>query len=375
MNWQDKRVKIMAVFLVVLTAVIGFRIVNNLISAKNRAASVAQGKAIAVPVAKATRGTISPILKFSGSLEPIWQADIAPKIQGRIEKILVEEGQKVEAGTALAILDRGELYAAATAAEGSVFDARAALEQAETTLARNEALFAQGAVSQSALDSARFTRDMAVGKLKAATGNYENAASRMEGTNIVTPQAGYVVKRYHQEGYFAAAGSLLFNVADISTLVAKINIPEGQVAMLAEGATAKIEIPSLSGVEVQGVLTKIAKVADMPARTFAAEVSINNEEGRLRGGIYGNVIIRTSPKANALIIPQSAIVMREDQRTVLVVDANNIAQRKVIATGYIGDGIAEVLGGLDENELIITGGQNKVREGSTVKLDEGGITQ
>ena len=64
--------------------------------------------------------------------------------------------------------------------------------------------------------------------------------------------------------------------------------------------------------------------------------------------------------------------MREDQRTVFVVDKDNFVQRKVLTTGYIGDGIVEVLGGLDENERVVTGGQNKIREGSKVKFSEDG---
>ncbi|MPM70314.1 Multidrug resistance protein MdtA [bioreactor metagenome] len=128
----------------------------------------------------------------------------------------------------------------------------------------------------------------------------------------------------------------------------------------------------MPGQKFQGKVTKIAAVADAPGRTFAAEVSIPNPDGRLRGGVYANVYIHANDKPNALVIPQSAIVMREDQRTVFVVDKDNFVKRKVLTTGYIGDGIVEVFEGLEENDRIVIGGQNKIREGSKVKIDEEG---
>ena len=97
-----------------------------------------------------------------------------------------------------------------------------------------------------------------------------------------------------------------------------------------------------------------------------------NADGRLRGGVYANVYIHASDKPNALVIPQSAIVMREDQRTVFVVDKDNFVKRKVLTTGYIGDGIVEVFEGIEESDRIVIGGQNKIREGSKVKIDEEG---
>ncbi|MEG2344037.1 MAG: efflux transporter periplasmic adaptor subunit, partial [Acidaminococcaceae bacterium] len=110
-------------------------------------------------------------------------------------------------------------------------------------------------------------------------------------------------------------------------------------------------------------------------RTFVAEVAIPNAKGQLRGGLYANVQLETLEKTNVLTIPQTAIVMREDQRTVLVVGEDNSIQRKVLVTGYIGDGLVEVLSGIDETDRIVVGGQNKIREGSKVKINEDGSLQ
>ena len=366
MNWHDKRVKYVLIGSFIVLGIIVFQIVNKLVVASNKAKSVTGKAAVQVATTFPTRGTINPVVKLSGSLDPVWQADIAAKVSGRVSKVFVDVGSQVVAGQVLASLDPGELVATANSAQGSVYDARANLAQAETTLERYQKLYANGAISQQALDNAKFTRDMAAGKLASSQGTYENAASKLEGTDVITPQGGTVVKRNFQEGYYANAGTALFNIADTTSLILKINIPEGQIGSVALGTTCDVVIPAMNDKKVQGTITKLAQVADLPARTFAAEVTVDNRDNSLRGGLYANVSLQSMPKDNVLIIPQAAIVMREDQRTVYVVDNNGKVSRKVLTTGYIGDGKVEVLNGLTEQDQIIIAGQNRVREGSVV---------
>lgn len=372
MNLSDKRVKYGLIGFVILVALISFQIYNKMSEAKQKANNAAKGRNLSVETTFPKRGAIKPVVKLSGSLDPVWQADVAAKVAGRVEQVHAEVGSQVTRGQVLAVLESNELEASANSARGSVYDARAALASAETTLARNKKLYASGAVSKQDLDNAQFARDMAAGKLSAAEGTYASAASRVEGTAVVAPQSGKVVKRYFQEGYYATAGNPLFNIADTSSLVLKINIPEGQIANVHTGLTCKVEIPSLNNKVVTGTITKLADVADLPARTFAAEVTVDNSDGALKGGLFANVYLSTAARDNVLTIPQSAIIMREDQRTVYVVDDKGMVGRKVLDTGYIGDGIAEVISGITEKDRVIVSGQNRVREGNTVKVDEDG---
>lgn len=372
MNWHDKRVKYITIAVIVITVVISWQIFNKVMGAREKAQKAAIGKTVQVATVFATHKNIKPIVKLTGNLDPLWQADIGAKVAGRIEQVYAKVGDQVAAQQVLATLDSAELDAAANSAKGSVFDARANLSLAETTLTRYEKLYETGAISKAVLDNAQFTRDMAAGKLAAAQGTYDNAFSKMNGTSIITPHAGTVVKRYFQEGYYATTGTALFNVADTTSLVAKINIPEGQIGGLALGAKCQVQIPAMNGIKVEGTVTKIAQVADLPARTFAAEVTVDNSDNKLRGGLFANVLLNMEEKPNALIIPQSAIVMREDQRTVYVVDSAGRISRKVLSTGYIGDGIVEVLGGISEKDEIVTSGQNRIREGSLVTRNKDG---
>ncbi len=372
MNWQDKRVKYGIIVTVVIFAIIAFQIVNKLVVAKNKANQASKANAIAVETAFPKKSTINPVIRLTGSLEPVWQADVAAKVAGRLEQVHVDVGTQVTKGQVLAVLESNELSASANSAMGSVYDAKASLAQAETTLERYKKLYSTGAISKQTLDNAQFTRDMAAGKLSAAEGLYANAESKVNGTEVIAPQAGRIIKRYYQEGYYAPVGSALFNIADISSLTLKMNIPEGQIGGVSEGLVCHLEIPSLDNKKVDGIITKLATVADLPARTFAAEVTVDNSNNQLRGGLSANVFLNLAPKDNVLTIPQDAIIMREDQRTVFVVDDQGKVTRRVLDTGYIGGGIVEVLSGITENDRVIISGQNRIREGSKVSFDKGG---
>lgn len=372
--FQDKRMRILAIVMGVIVAIIAFRVGMNIMERNAKAKTSGGGKSAVVTAGNPVRKTIVPKYKFSGTLEPVWQADVAAKVDGRIERVLVNEGEAVKEGQALVVLEQTDTNASLMQAQGSYIDAQATVEKAQHDYDRAKYLFDKGAVSAEELEHAQFALNNALGKLANAEGSVAAADSKAGGTTVTTPRAGIVQKRYYQEGYYAKVGTALFNIADISVLRAKIDVPEGFISSIAVGGRVECVIPSMDNLRVVGTITRISPVAVQPARTFEAEVTVNNADGRLRGGIYADAILTAVPKPNVLTVPLSAIVMRDDQRTVYVIE-DGVAVRKVLKTGYIGDDIVEVLDGITEQDVIITGGLNKVREGSKVKISERGAEE
>lgn len=370
-NLQNRKVKIVLGLLLAVCVIIGYRIYSNIQADRARAAKMSQSRSIAVVTAHPVRRTIVPQLHFSGSLDPEWQAQVAAKVDGRLEKVYVHEGDRVEKGQVLAILEQMDTDANLLSAKGSFLDAQTSLRKAETDLARYEKLYATGAVSQQVVDDYRFARDNAAAKLEAARGSLQGMESKAAGTVVTAPADGIVAKRFYQEGYYAKAGTPLFAIADISMLKTTIHIPEGQVTGVKVGNEADIALPAYPGKKLVGKITRIAPVADLPAHTFAAEVSVDNSEGLL-AGVYANVSLIGEPREQVLTIPMHAIVMRDDQQTVFVADAQGVVQRRVLALGYSDDNVAEVLSGLDEKDTIVVEGHNKLREGSRINLEKAG---
>lgn len=270
MIWQNTKVRIAIIASLVLLAIIAYRIYGNIQANNERANRVSQGQNIAVATSFPQRQSITPVMRFAGSLDPVWQADVAAKIDGRVEKVYVNEGDKVTAGTVLAHLEQTEQTANLLSAKGSLMDAQTTLERAERELQRYQALYEKGAVSEQTVDNYRFARNNAQGKLSEAQGVWDNMQDKLSGASVTAPQDGIISKRYYQEGYYAKVGTALFNIADISELTAKINIPEGQISNIAVGGLADITVPAYPDDKFSGMITRISPVADMPARSFAA---------------------------------------------------------------------------------------------------------
>jgi RND family efflux transporter MFP subunit len=355
-----------AVVAVVLIAIIGYRIYDNISKNNERAARATQGRAVAVELGKVGRQDIKPVLVFSANLEPLWSADISPKVDGRIDKLFVDEGDIVKAGALIATLDANELAAQVIQAEGSLYSAQANLEQANLDLKRTEALAKQGAVSMQALDTARIKRDLAVGQLRSAEGNLTLLRARLDNANIVAPRDGIVTKRYLQAGYYAKTGSPIVTIADTGSLLAKAAVGEGQITELSVGAPVILKVNALGDKTFTGTVTRVSPAAALPARTFTAEVTVANTDGLLKTGMFAKVEAGGQVRKNALVIPEVALVLREDQKTVFAVISDNKVQQRVLKLGYVAGGWAEVLDGIKEGETIVVSGHNKLKDGSSI---------
>jgi len=312
------------------------------------------------------RHDIQPVLSYSANLEPLWTADLSPKVDGRIATLNVDEGDKVTAGTVIATLDTDELLPQVTQAEGSVYVARANLEQAELELKRAIPLAKQGAISAQALDTARIKRDLAIGQLRSAEGTLTQLRARLGNANIIAPRDGIITKRYLQAGYYAKTGTPIVSLADVTSMLVKASVGEAEISQLHRGSGAVVKVNALGDRQVGGKVTRLTPAATLPVRTFTAEITVPNTEGVLLAGMFARVEIAGEMRKNVVAVPESALVLREDQKSVYVVTDDNKVQQRILKLGYIGGGWAEVLDGVREGEYIVTGGQNKLKDGSTI---------
>ncbi|MPN11784.1 Cobalt-zinc-cadmium resistance protein CzcB [bioreactor metagenome] len=190
--------------------------------------------------------------------------------------------------------------------------------------------------------------------------------ARLDNAYIYAPRDGIVVKRYLQSGTYAKAGTAIVSLANVSSLLAKATIGEAEIAQLKIGTRVKVNVGALEKV-FSGIITRISPAATLPARTFVAEITIPNEDGILKPGMFAKVDVPGQVRQGAIAVPEKALVLREDQKTVYVVTADSKVQQRVIKVGFVGNGWAEVLEGLQDGEQIVTAGQNKLKDGSAIK--------
>jgi len=145
---------IVLAIVITLTGVVGYRIYQNIAASKARAGNM-QAKAATVQVAQVGRQDIIPKVEYSGSLEPVWSADVSAKVDGRVNTLTVSEGDLVKKGTVIATLDTSELAAQVLQAQGNLIAAQSGLEQAELDYNRYTVLAEKGAIAAQMLDGAR----------------------------------------------------------------------------------------------------------------------------------------------------------------------------------------------------------------------------
>ena len=351
-----------------MIGIIAYKIYANISTGKERAARALAGRTVTVEAAAVGRRDLSPVFTFSANLEAVWSTEVSTKADGRIDKLFVEEGDRVTAGMVLARLDMNELAAQVMQAEGQVLQAQATLEQNELNFQRMNALYQQNAVSAHTLDSARTQRDLAMGGLQAARGNFLLLKARLDNANILSPLSGVVIRRHVQAGAFSKAGIAIFTVADTSTLLAKAVVGEAQITELALGKSVNVKVDALKGQEFKGTITRLSPAASVPTRTFTAEVSVPNPDGQIKVGMFANAEVVGQERKNVLAVPESALVMREDQKTVFVVTEENRVVQKVLKLGDAAGGWVEVLSGLKEGERIVVAGQHKLKDGASIRL-------
>lgn len=369
MKMPHKKWQIIGLVLVILMiAFIAYKIYANISTGRERASRALAGRTVTVEAAAVGRRDLAPVFTFSANLEAVWSTEVSTKADGRIDKLFVEEGDRVTAGMVLARLDMNELAAQVMQAEGQVLQAKATLEQNELNFQRMDALYKQNAVSAHTLDSARTQRDLALGGVRAAQGNLILLKTRLDNANILSPLNGVVIRRHVQAGAFSKAGAAIFTVADVSTLLAKAVVGEAQIAELTLGKSVNVKVDALKGQEFKGRVTRLSPAASVPTRTFTAEVSIPNPGEQIKVGMFANADIVGQERKNVLAVPESALVMREDQKTVFVVAEENRVVQKVLKLGDAAGGYVEVLSGVKEGERIIVAGQHKLKDGASIRL-------
>lgn len=279
------------------------------------------------------------------------EAEVLARVPGEVVEILVEEGERVEAGEILARLD-GER------ARLEMLQAKANLEMTAKEYERFVRLHERGLVSASAFESLKFDLDA----LKAT---YELKRLNYDYTAIRATIAGVIAARHIKLGWRVDAGDPIFRIANTSRLIADLQIPQSELGKFSSGLGAVIQVDALPDRKFSATIARISPTIDMQNGTFRATVYIDNRDGILAPGMFSRFSIAYEKHAAALLIPSDALV-REDNEDVVYVVEDGAASRRHVTVGIQSNGMSEILGGLGEDEPVVVTGHGSLRDGSKV---------
>ena len=383
------KIFILTVLLIGAAAGLGWVIFGQF---QDRAGSSKSGKAsrpVPVEVAQIQRGPIALQRTFSGELEALAEFVVAPKVSGRVERVIVNIADSVKRGQVVAELDNDEYVQAVAQAQADLLVARAnqsqaksALEIANREFKRTESLLKRGIASDSEFDVATQEQLAKQAQLKVAAAQVTKAESSLEIANIrlgyTKVTAGWtggdehrvVAERYVNEGQTVAANAPLLLIVDLNPIVGVIFVTERDYAHLIPGQLVSLTTDAYPGEQYTGRIDRIAPVFRKSTRQARIEMTIDNPQHRLKPGMFIRTTIVLTQVSDATIIPEQALTIRDDRSGVFIVseDGQSVVWREVKVGIREGDRVQVQGQGLSGR--VVTLGQQLVKDGSAITIPD-----
>ncbi|TWI03899.1 membrane fusion protein (multidrug efflux system) [Luteimonas cucumeris] len=312
------------------------------------------GKADAIPVEveRAVRRPIAASYAGTAALEARAESQVVAKTSGVALQVLVEEGQRVEAGQALVRLDPDRARLALAQAE-------AQLHKLENSYQRSQQLVSQQMISVDDVDKIKYD-------LENIRAQHRMAVLELSYTTVTAPISGVIAKRDIKPGNFVQINSPIFRIVDDSRLEATLNVPERELATMKAGQPVHLQVDALPGRSFKGVVDRVSPVVDAGSGTFRV-VSAFAGDDVLQPGMFGRLRIDYDQRSDALVVPRVALLEDGDEPAVFVVRDGKV-QRTGLKLGYDDDGWIEVREGLRQGDAVVVAGKAALREGSAVQV-------
>ncbi len=359
---------------------------------QNRADSSMGGRdkrPVPVEVAPIQHGPIELQRTFSGELEAQAEFVAAPKVSGRIERVIVNIADTVKRNQVVAELDHEEYVQAVAQAESDLAVARANLSQAKSALEiahrefkRTESLLKRGIASDSEFDAAKQDRLAKQAQFKVATAQVNKAQSslatakiRLGYTQVTAGWTGsderrVVAERYVDAGQTVAANAPLLLIVKLHPIVGVVYVTERDYARLRPGQLVSLVTDAYPGEKFSGRIELIAPIFRQSTRQARIEMVIDNQQHRLKPGMFIRATVVMAQVPEAAIVPEQALTTRDDRSGVFLVskDGRSVVWREV-TVGIRQNGRVQIDGeGLSGR--VVTLGQQLVKDGSAITIPE-----
>ncbi|MGA9837387.1 MAG: efflux RND transporter periplasmic adaptor subunit [Gemmatimonadaceae bacterium] len=384
------------------------------------AAARKSNAAVDVRIEPVSRANLVASVTASGQVSPHTKVDISSDVSGKITKLAVKEGDMVKKGQFLLQIDPAIAEATVKQWEANVASAKAQEEQARANLMQAQSEYARSLDLQkanakfvtaeslqqlkTAVDVNQALLSSAVHQVAQAQASLENAQSSLDKTTIYSPMAGRVTRLNVEAGETAIQGTLnkdaatLLTVSDMSELETKVDVDETDVAHIAVGDSAVVQIDAFPDTTFLGQVTEIANSSVTGASTtttsstdqavdYQVTIRLLNVPKDTRPDFSATAKIITDTRKNVLAIPIIALTVRENQDVqnadtavglgrpkpkvdvgkkdvegVFVVGPDNKVTFRPVKVGIAGEKDFEVLDGLKEGERIVTGTYQAIRD-------------
>lgn len=322
----------------------------------------------AVTVVKVAEGVLEEVVRGPAQIKARVPVTLSARLTGAVIAVTADVGDAVRTGQVLVRLDGRDAHARVAVARAALARAQADLALAGSNERRDREVFAQGYISQAAMEATTTLRAAKEAEVTAATQEWRYAETQESYTRLASPMDGIVVARLAEPGDTVAPGAPILRMVDPQTLQAVARIDETVAGRIEPGMPATIRLRA--GGEAQGKVSRVQLEADAAARELKVEIAFDQPPARFAIDQEAEVGIRVG-NARGIVIPLSALIRLDGRPGVLVVRSGR-ARFQPIETGVLGVGQLIVRKGLQPGDVIVRAAQS-VQPGARVRVieDEG----
>ncbi|MGB8916264.1 MAG: efflux RND transporter periplasmic adaptor subunit [Candidatus Sulfotelmatobacter sp.] len=318
-----------------------------------------------IPVLAVQQANVPDLLDAVGTVRAAQTSEVASQMMGNIAEIRAHEGDQVQRGQVLAVIDDSQPRAAVDrataadlAAQQQLVGADSDLALAESTLKRYQTLFEKKSVSPQEFDevkarqqSAFARRGMARAGQAQAQAALSQARTSLDYTRIRAPFDGVVTEKKADSGTLASPGMPIFTVEDVRRYRLEATVNENDLRYVRTGQQVSVVIDAIDNAGLNGRVVQIVPAADSASRTFLVKIDLPTDT-HLRSGLFGRAEFSRGER-QALLIPRSAVVERGQLQGIYVLDQNKVASLRYITLGRPSGAEVEVLAGLQDGERLV----------------------
>jgi membrane fusion protein, multidrug efflux system len=334
------------------------------------------GPAAPVTVAHVVEADMPVILVAPGTVEPLANVAIKPRVDGQIVEVPFNEGDFVEQGSVLFRLDDRLVKAQISQAEANIMKDQASLRDAEATLVRRQALIANKVVSEAQLDQARFAVEGFKASIAAGQALLESQRTQLDYLTIRAPISGRTGSLMAKLGATVRTQdtAALVTINQTKPITVSFSVPQSDLPALRRALTAnakgEIRIPGLGPANVQGTISFVDNQVDRTTGMIGAKLLAENLEEALWPGQSVEVALTVEVKPKMLSVPASAVLPSQLGMIAWMVGPDNkvsvrtvMVERIVRQTAYLRSGVAA-------GERVVTDGQIRLAPGVSVRIEE-----
>jgi len=316
------------------------------------------GRIVSVEVMEIRPEAFTDFVQVVGTIEPNREVIVSAEESGTIRELLVARGQGVSVGQPIARIDDRVL-------RPQVEQAAAEAALARETWERQRRLWEEDRVgSEIAYLQARYRAETAEAGARAIR-------ERLERTVVRSPIAGVLDNRFVELGTLVAPGTQIARVIDAGVVKVAGGVPERFAGQIQRGTAVEIALEGVGGLAHQGRVDFVGASVESSTRTFPVEIVVPNASGALKPGMIANVRLARQTVAEALVVPQEAVLRVEDGYIVFVAvetDDGLVAQTRSVVLGSAQGNRVVVDAGLQSGERVVVVGQNRVANGDRLEV-------